>query len=167
MKKIQIDLPAEFWTKLRATFDEALQATGPRQTEMLPKAEWDIRDRKTKQRLLSIDQVAKQLNVPRSTLYNWRHMRKFAVVHLGRRVLIPQTEIDRLIKENITPKKEPQGVSTKKCEKEKSGNLDAACCAKPQETALLTGSTSATGVADLVNHKTVNTNEEDSDRIAG
>ena len=69
---------------------------------MLPKAEWDIRDPKTKQRLLSMNQVAKELNVHRSTVYNWRHMRKFAVVRLGRRVLIPQTEIDRLIKENIT-----------------------------------------------------------------
>ena len=66
MKKIQIELPDEFWIKLRATFDEALQANGPRQTEMLPKAEWDIHDRKTKQRMLSMNQVAKEFNVHRS-----------------------------------------------------------------------------------------------------
>jgi excisionase family DNA binding protein len=114
MKKIQIELPDEFWTKLRATLDEALHANAPRQTEMLSKAEWDIRDPKTKQRLLSISQVAKQLNVKRVTVYKWRHMRKFAVVHLGRRVLIPQTEIDRLIKENITPKKNPREFRHKK-----------------------------------------------------
>jgi hypothetical protein len=49
-------------------------------------------------------------------------MRKFAVVQLGRRVLIPQTEIDRLIKENITPKKNSREFRHKKIEKEKSGN---------------------------------------------
>ena len=107
MKKIQIELPDEFWTKLRATLDEALQANGPRKPE-LRKAEWDIRDPKTKQRMLSISQVAKELNVKRVTVYKWRHMRKFAVVHLGRRVLVPQTEIDRLIKENITPRVNPK-----------------------------------------------------------
>jgi excisionase family DNA binding protein len=126
IKKIQIELPDEFWTKLRATLDEALQANGPRQTEMLPKAEWDIRDRKTKQRPISMNQVAKEFNVHRSTVYNWRQMRKFTVVHLGRRVLVPQTEIDRLIKENITPKKNSREFRDKKREKEKSGNLDAA-----------------------------------------
>jgi excisionase family DNA binding protein len=107
VKKIRIELPNEFWTKLRATLDEALQANGPRKPE-LRKAEWDIRDPKTKQRMLSISQVAKELNVKRVTVYKWRHMRKFAVVHLGRRVLVPQTEIDRLIKENITPRVNPK-----------------------------------------------------------
>jgi hypothetical protein len=68
MKKIQIELPDEFWTKLRTTIDKALKANAPRQTEMLPIAEWDIRDRKTKQRLLSINQVAKELKVQRSTV---------------------------------------------------------------------------------------------------
>jgi hypothetical protein len=34
MKKIQIEPPDEFWTKVRATLDEVLKANGPRQTEM-------------------------------------------------------------------------------------------------------------------------------------
>lgn len=53
--------------------------------------------------LLSIEQAAQRLGLRPITIRQWSATRRIARVKLGRRVLIPAAEIDRLIECNITP----------------------------------------------------------------
>ena len=53
--------------------------------------------------LLSIEQAAQRLGLRPITIRQWSATRRIARVKLGRRVLIPVEEIDRLIESNITP----------------------------------------------------------------
>ena len=56
-----------------------------------------------KQNLLSIPEVAARLGLKPVTVRLWANSRKLARVKLGRRVLIPEGEIERLIAQNLTP----------------------------------------------------------------
>jgi excisionase family DNA binding protein len=54
-------------------------------------------------RLLNVKEAANQLRLRDSTLRLWIAGRKIASVHLGRRVLIPVEEIERLTSEGLIP----------------------------------------------------------------
>jgi len=56
-----------------------------------------------KQNLLSIPEAAARLGLKPVTIRQWASGRKLARVKLGRRVLIPESEIERLIAQNLTP----------------------------------------------------------------
>jgi excisionase family DNA binding protein len=53
--------------------------------------------------LLSIPQVAARLGLKPVTIRQWAMRRKLSRVKLGRRVLIPATEIERLIEASTIP----------------------------------------------------------------
>jgi len=55
------------------------------------------------QKLLSIQQAAERLGLRPVTVRLWAARRKLAIVRLGRRRLIPQSEVERLIAENLVP----------------------------------------------------------------
>ena len=50
--------------------------------------------------LLSVKQAAERLGVSWWTLARWARQRRFRTVKLGRRVLIPSVELDRLVESN-------------------------------------------------------------------
>lgn len=54
-------------------------------------------------RVLSIADFATALGVKAPTIRCWLMQRKIARVKLGRRVLIPRTELERLLNENLIP----------------------------------------------------------------
>jgi excisionase family DNA binding protein len=54
--------------------------------------------------LNSIEQTAARLGVKPVTIRMWAAARRIARVKLGRRVLIPESEIERLILENTIPR---------------------------------------------------------------
>jgi excisionase family DNA binding protein len=54
-------------------------------------------------RLISIEDAAGRLGLRPATLRLWSAQRKVASVRLGRRRLIPEMEIERLIQANLTP----------------------------------------------------------------
>jgi excisionase family DNA binding protein len=53
--------------------------------------------------LLSIEQAAAQLGLKPVTVRQWANARKIARVKLGRRVLVPAAEVQRLIDSNLIP----------------------------------------------------------------
>jgi len=53
--------------------------------------------------LVSIDETARRLGLRPVTVRAWAGERKIARVKLGRRVLIPASEIDRLIEASTIP----------------------------------------------------------------
>lgn len=53
--------------------------------------------------LLSVETTAAQLGLKVVTVRAWIAQRKIATVRLGRRVLVPASEIARLIKHNTVP----------------------------------------------------------------
>jgi len=56
-----------------------------------------------KSNLVSIPEAAARLGLKPVTIRQWASARKLARVKLGRRVLIPEAEIERLIEANLTP----------------------------------------------------------------
>jgi excisionase family DNA binding protein len=53
--------------------------------------------------LLSIEEAAQRLGLRPITIRQWSAARRIGRVKLGRRVLIPASEVDRLIESNLTP----------------------------------------------------------------
>jgi excisionase family DNA binding protein len=53
--------------------------------------------------LLSIDAAAKLLGLRAVTVRQWASARRIARVKLGRRVLIPSSEVERLIEQSLIP----------------------------------------------------------------
>jgi len=53
--------------------------------------------------LLSIEDVAARLGLKAVTIRQWANARKVARVKLGRRVLIPASEVERLIESSTIP----------------------------------------------------------------
>lgn len=53
--------------------------------------------------LLSVDQAAAQLGLRPVTVRQWASARRIARVKLGRRVLIPVSEVERVIEANLMP----------------------------------------------------------------
>ena len=58
--------------------------------------------RSDESKLVSIEDAAQRLGLKAPTLRLWAAQRKMASVKLGRRRLIPQAEIERLIEANLT-----------------------------------------------------------------
>ena len=56
-----------------------------------------------KERLVSFDAGAERLGLHAATLRLWAYQRKIASVKLGRRRLVPESEIDRLVATNLVP----------------------------------------------------------------
>jgi hypothetical protein len=54
-------------------------------------------------RVLSIRDFARALGLQPQMIKKWLRLRRVSKVCLGRRVLIPVTEVDRLIAENLVP----------------------------------------------------------------
>jgi len=52
--------------------------------------------------LLSIQQTAKELNMPRTTLYRWGKRGKILTIQLGGILFVPKSEIERIKKEKVT-----------------------------------------------------------------
>jgi len=52
--------------------------------------------------LLSIQQTAKELNIPRTTLYRWAERGKILTIRLGGILFVPKSEIERIKKEKVT-----------------------------------------------------------------
>ena len=52
--------------------------------------------------LLSIQQTAKELNMPRTTLYRWAERGKILTIRLGGILFVPKSEIERIKKEKVT-----------------------------------------------------------------
>lgn len=48
-------------------------------------------------RLLSIDELAEYIAVPKGTIYNWISLRKLPFVKIGRRVKFDKQDIDKII----------------------------------------------------------------------
>ncbi len=48
-------------------------------------------------RLLSVEETAKYLGVPKSTIYSWASHRKIPSVKMGRRLLFDREDLDRMI----------------------------------------------------------------------
>jgi excisionase family DNA binding protein len=59
----------------------------------------------TNDKLLGTDEAAAALGIKPGTIRLWGAQRKIATVKLGRRRLIPEREISRLIAENTIPAK--------------------------------------------------------------
>ncbi|MBI3782090.1 MAG: helix-turn-helix domain-containing protein [Deltaproteobacteria bacterium] len=55
------------------------------------------------QKLLSVDDAAAALGLKAVTLRQWAAARRISRVKLGRRVLIPESEVTRLIEANLVP----------------------------------------------------------------
>jgi excisionase family DNA binding protein len=54
-------------------------------------------------RFLTVKEAATELRLRESTLRLWIGARRIASVHLGRRVVIPITELERLVSKGLTP----------------------------------------------------------------
>jgi excisionase family DNA binding protein len=61
------------------------------------------REHTTTRRLLTVREVAADLGLCESAVRLWIARRRIEAVHLGRSVRIPTTEIERLIREGLTP----------------------------------------------------------------
>ncbi len=48
-------------------------------------------------RLLSVEEAAKYLGVQKSTIHSWASQKKIPVVHIGRRLLFNQEDLDRVL----------------------------------------------------------------------
>ena len=57
-------------------------------------------DRRTRSRLLRLDEAAADLQIGRSTLYELLHRGELRVVRLGRAVRISAAEIERFVESN-------------------------------------------------------------------
>lgn len=51
-------------------------------------------------KLLTVEEVASLLNVPKSTVYQWVHYKKIPFVKFGRRLNFSEEEIDKFIQSN-------------------------------------------------------------------
>jgi excisionase family DNA binding protein len=59
--------------------------------------------REENEQMLSIEQAAGRLNLKPVTLRAWIAARRIGCVRLGRRVVIPENEIERLIERGFVP----------------------------------------------------------------
>ena len=59
--------------------------------------------------LLSIQQTAKELNIPRTTLYRWAERGKILTIRLGGILFVPKSEIERIKKKRspLSPDGDP------------------------------------------------------------
>jgi len=60
--------------------------------------------------LISVENAARRLGLRPVTVRQWANARRIERVKLGRRVLIPQYEIERLISENTIPRLPQRGA---------------------------------------------------------
>jgi excisionase family DNA binding protein len=54
-------------------------------------------------RYFKVPEFADELNVSPKMIWNWIAIRRLAVLHVGRSVRIPETELNRLIQEGSVP----------------------------------------------------------------
>ena len=54
-------------------------------------------------RLLKVPEAAEMLALSQKTIWQWIGERRIEVIHLGRAVRVPISEIERLIEEGTTP----------------------------------------------------------------
>lgn len=54
-------------------------------------------------KLLKVPEAAEMLALSQKTVWQWIGERRIGVIRLGRAVRIPQSEIDRLMREGTTP----------------------------------------------------------------
>ena len=52
-----------------------------------------------KKRLLSVEEAAQYLGLHPSTIHSWASQKKIPSVHIGRRLLFNQEDLDRMIEE--------------------------------------------------------------------
>jgi excisionase family DNA binding protein len=52
--------------------------------------------------LIDINELAKRLNIPKGTLYNWVYLRRIPFVKLGRSLRFDQDEIERIVRSSST-----------------------------------------------------------------
>jgi len=52
---------------------------------------------------LTVDEVAAYTRAPRASVYSWVQSRKIESVKLGKRVLVPRSEVERLIEQGRRP----------------------------------------------------------------
>jgi excisionase family DNA binding protein len=71
----------------------------------MTKATSKIGGRANSRPLLSISQAAAQLGLAPITVRLWASERKIDSVKIGRRVLVPPGEVDRLITQNFRPRR--------------------------------------------------------------
>lgn len=57
---------------------------------------WDMAIRVEAADLLSMQQAAKELGMPRTTLYRWADNRRIITIRLGGILFVPKSEIERL-----------------------------------------------------------------------
>jgi len=56
--------------------------------------------------MLTVAEAAHRLGVKEATLRLWIYQRRLGHVKLGRAVRVPESEVDRLIRENLIPARE-------------------------------------------------------------
>lgn len=92
-------------------------------------------------RLLRVRDVAARLGLRESTIRRWIFTRRLPSVRCGKAVTVPESAIDRLIKENYRPAvaSERRGCSGSviKRVEERSVNLSADVALTPQDRALI------------------------------
>lgn len=59
-------------------------------------------------RLLTVKETAERLGMKPATIRLWIALRKLGHVKLSRAVRIPESEVDRMIRENTIPAREPR-----------------------------------------------------------
>jgi excisionase family DNA binding protein len=53
--------------------------------------------------VLTVAKAAERLGLKEGTLRIWLYQRKLAYVKLGRAVRVPESEVERLVRENLVP----------------------------------------------------------------
>ena len=61
---------------------------------------WDMAIRVESADLMSIQQAARELDIPRTTMYRWAERGKIITIRLGGILFVPTSEIERLRKEH-------------------------------------------------------------------
>ena len=56
--------------------------------------------------MLTVAEAAHKLGIKEATLRLWIYQRRLGHVKLGRAVRVPESEVDRLIRENLVPARE-------------------------------------------------------------
>lgn len=59
-------------------------------------------------RLLSLPEVAVRTSLSLATIRRWAAQRRFMTVKLGRRVLVPESEVEALIRRNVVEPTAPE-----------------------------------------------------------
>ena len=57
------------------------------------------------------DELASLLKVTRQAIYNWIQQGRIEAVRIGRTVRIPAEEVERLLREGRSPRRDDQGAS--------------------------------------------------------